>query len=256
MCSHLLLLPCWNMQNLLYKYANIFAYFLLHRPVFIGRKAWKASCFHIKITPKLVSMSAHCWRHVFLLSCSSWYSFLLKLWVMRASCVATSLIRYIMSISLWRTSQEQSQPDHLHYLHLLSFRASRIKICHYLMYPRDSSRLPSSAERRSQKPRSSRKRGRSWPLQRGSWSRRAARPQLGRRSSRMRRCVKCSPLSISKRWILQMWTRYRNMHELCLLIFSTLSRKAGCLQDSSFRGSCFASSPAKQKVLLYLTVLW
>lgn len=246
MCSHLLLLPCWNMQNLLYKYANIFAYFLLHRPVFIG----------IKITPKLVSMSAHCWCHVFLLSCSSWYSFLLKLWVMRASCVATSLIRYIMSISLWRTSQEQSQPDHLHYLHLLSFRASRIKICHYLMYPRDSSRLPSSAERRSQKPRSSRKRGRSWPLQRGSWSRRAARPQLGRRSSRMRRCVKCSPLSISKRWILQMWTRYRNMHELCLLIFSTLSRKAGCLQDSSFRGSCFASSPAKQKVLLYLTVLW
>lgn len=68
----------------------------------------------------------------------------------------------------------------------------RVPICQHLTCPCDSSRPPSSVERRSQKPRSCRKRGRSWPLQRGSWSRRAARPQLGRRSSGTMRCVNCS----------------------------------------------------------------
>lgn len=186
--SHLLFLPCWNIQNLLYEYANIFAYFLLHRPVFISINAWKASCFHI-MHSQLVPVSAQAVNPTF--SCYN----------------AHFDIHPCLNYESWKPPVSQPTwfiilcPFHCDWLAMSSPNQAgpvcllvflRIKICHYLMYPCDSPRPPSSAERRSQKPRSSRKRGRSWPLQRGSWNRRAARPQLGRRSSGMMRCVKCS----------------------------------------------------------------
>lgn len=133
----LLLLPCWNIQNLLYNYVNsVFCILPASlNSLFFSINPLKLHAFTSKLLLNMISMSVQTLNSPFLALNAHRYN---HLCLNHGSCKLLVLwptwfiILCLFHCSWLLFSQEQSKPDHLHYLHLQSFQAGLVRLLSFL----------------------------------------------------------------------------------------------------------------------------